>query len=265
MKFFSDKLDIKRDNLEIRFNCDEQKYMAYSPDGIPVFNLNSSSEKILGKRNKELLMNPELLIKEMRASIDVSRYAKLRELGFPCISFEVLFSARDTDVISLEMSDYLSKLTSEEDVLIGIHRTGDASLDDIANILRYGLVMSKLNGNATNSPIHLMNNVSYYPNNKTIIKELVNADSYKNSLGAILIRIPDEDLAKNIFMIDSETGEFILDPLYVIGFVPVEENGHISEIITLYPPYSGKPFKELDSLYDDRKYARDKKLSVTKK
>lgn len=249
--------DLERDNLEIKFNRIEQKYEAYLPDGRIVYNLSKRTERVLGKKNKELLLDPSLLAREMQCAIDLDRYKKLRDLGYSCNSFEVLFSDRVTDVMSNEIASYLKELTSEEDVLIGIHRTGNASLDDIANILRYGLTMTTLNGSTTNSPIHLMNNVSYYPNNDTIIKELINADAYKNSLGAILIRIPDDDLSKNIFMIDSETGQFILDPLYVIGFVPVEEDGKISEIITPYPPFPGKPFKNIDSLYDERNYARD--------
>ena len=248
--------DIKKDNLEIKFNPIEKKYVAYLPTGEIVFNLSKRSEKILGKKNKELLLNPELLEKEFGESLILERYKKLKDLGYLCNSFEVLHSDRGNECISSEMADFLNTLVNEEDVLIGIHRTGSCSLDEIASILRYGLFMTTLNGSTTNSPIHLMNNVSYYPNNATIIKELINADAYKNSLGAILIRIPDEDLSRNIFMIDSESGQFILDPLYIIGFIPVEENGKISEIITPYPLVADKPFKDISSLYDERSYAK---------
>ena len=247
--------DIKKDNLEIKFNPIEKKYLAYLPSGEIVFNLSRRSEKDLGKKNKEFLLNPDLLEKELGKSLTLERYKKLKELGYLCNSFEVLYSERGKECISSEMADFLNTLVNEEDVLIGIHRTGSASLDEIADILRYGLFMTTLNGSTTNSPIHLMNNVSYYPSNATIIKELINADEYKNSLGAILIRIPDEDLSKNIFMIDSESGQVILDPLYIIGFVPVEENGKISEIITPYPLVAGEPFKDISSLFDDRNYA----------
>ena len=248
--------DIKNDNLIIKFNHIEKKYVACLPTGEVVFNLNRRSEKILGKKNKELLLNPKLLESELGNALALERYKKLKDLGYQCNSFEVLYSEHGSECISSDMAIFLDKLVNEEDVLIGIHRTGNCSLDEIANILRYGLVMTTLNGSTTNSPIHLMNNVSYYPTNATIIKELINADAYKKSLGSILIRIPDEDLSKNIFMIDSESGQFILDPLYIIGFVPVEKNGKISEIITPYPLTSGEPFKNISTLYDERNYAR---------
>lgn len=251
------KLDINNDKLKIKFNRGELKYMAYLPDGTPVFNLNARSRLALGKKNKELLMNPILLNSEMQSSMNFSRYDKLNALGFPCDSFEVLYSTRDSDMMASEMIEYLRKLTSEEDVLIGIHRTGQASLSDIENILRYGLVMTGLNNYAVNSPINLRENVSYYPNNETIIKELINADTYKNSLGAILIRIPDEELDQNIFMVDTESLNVILDPMYIVGFVPVGPDGYISEIITPYQPADAAPFKNIDSLYEERTYARD--------
>lgn len=263
MNLNTNKLDIEQDNLCVKFNCGEQKYMAYLPDGTIVTNLSDKSNKFLGKKNKELLTSPWLLGEEMKSSVDIDRRNKLVDLGYPCTSFEVLFSERETDSISDEVLQYLRELTAEDDVLLGIHRTGNCSLDDIASILRCGLEITRLNGNTTNSPIHLINNVSYYPNNETIIKELLNADTYKNSLGAILIRIPDEDLSKNIFMIDSESGTFILDPKYIVGFVPVGPNGEISEIIA---PYTyGSPFKGLDALYEERKYAKDEDSVGTSK
>ena len=259
---FSDKKDIRRDNLEIKFDPREQIYKAYLQDGTLVTNLTGNSIRILGKMNKELLLRPELLAKEMRVSIDSLRVQKLKDLGYACTSFEVLFSERDNDTyMTDEMKSFLENLTSEDDVLIGVHRTGRASIDDIAYMLRGGITMTRLNGSTTNSAIHLMNNVSYYPNNETIIKELVNADSYKDSLGSILIRIPDDDLSKNIFLIDSETCDLILDPQYIVGFVPVEVNG-ISEIITPYPPENG-PFRGLNSLYEDKKYVRDSFEQIT--
>lgn len=130
-------------------------------------------------------------------------------------------------------------------------------MSNIENILRYGLVIAELNGYVVNSPINLRENVSYYLNNGTIIKELINADSYKNSLGAFLIRIPDKELDQNIFMIDTEFLNVILDPVDIVGFVPVSPKGYISEIINPYPPTDGDLFKNVDSFCEERTYARD--------
>lgn len=78
--------------------------------------------------------------------------------------------------------------------------------------------MIRLNDYAVNSPINLRENVGYYPNNETIIKELINADTYKNSLRAILIRILDEEIDQNMFMIDTESLNIILDPIVYCSF-----------------------------------------------
>ena len=64
-----------------------------------------------------------------------------------------------------------------------------------------------------------------------IIKELMYADEYKDSKGSILIRIPDYDLDKNIFVID-DNGRTRLNPKYIVGYVPVYENHHLESIIT---------------------------------
>lgn len=50
-------------------------------------------------------------------------------------------------------------------------------------------------------------------------------------LRGILIEIPDEDLEQHCIFI-KEDGRLKLDPKYILGFVPLEENHHISRIIT---------------------------------
>ena len=46
---FSDKKDIRRDNLEIKFDPREQIYKAYLQDGTLVTDLTGNSIRILGK------------------------------------------------------------------------------------------------------------------------------------------------------------------------------------------------------------------------
>lgn len=64
----------------------------------------------------------------------------------------------------------------------------------------------------------LQNNVSYYVDNKTIIKELIYANHFKNSKGSILIRIPDNDLLGNISILDKDGGTR-LNPKYIVDYV----------------------------------------------
>ena len=158
-------------------------------------------------------------------------FIKLKSLGFSCDSFEYLGPAQGT--MSREMEALLSRLISEENVLLGIHRIGDNdSKEKIEDILTNGLEITGHLGGVAQSNKELKNNVSYYPNNKTIIKELMYADKYKNSKGSILIRIPDEDLKQNIF-INTSDGETRLNPKYIVGYVPVYKNHHLELITTL--------------------------------
>lgn len=88
----------------------------------------------------------------------------------------------------------------------------------------------------------LRNNVSYYPDNTTIIKELMYADTYKESIGSILIRIPDYDLRENIFITDIN-GLIRLNPKYNVGFVPVN-NHKIERILKAEDLEMSKPIND---------------------
>ena len=264
MSLFSNKLDIKKNFLQIRFDGNLEKYVACFKDGTVCTTLNRKSIKLLNNKNTLLAENPTLLEQEKRSFAETERFHKLKELGFICNSFETLSSSRTTECISQDVLEYLNTLTSEDDVLIGIHRTGFANLDKIADILKRGLVITHRGESTTNSDISLENNVSYYSDNKKIIKELINADEYKQSLGSILIRIPDNELLNNIFLIDVEAEEFILDPKFIIGFVPVGPNGSIKEIIS-DNPIEKDFFKDISTLYEEREYARYSNNSQNKK
>ena len=264
MSLFGNKFDIKKNFLQIKFDSNLEKYVACFRDGTVCTTLNRRSMKMLNNKNALLSEEPTLLEQEKKSFAETERFHKLKELGFICNSFEALSSSRTTDCISEEVLEYLNALTSEENILIGIHRTGFANLDKIADILKRGLVITRRGGSTTNSDINLENNVSYYSDNKKIIKELVNADCYKQSLGSILIRIPDNELLSNIFLIDVESEEFILDPKFIIGFVPVGPNGSIKEIISANP-LEKDFFKGIDALYQEREYAIHTNNSQAKK
>ncbi len=115
----------------------------------------------------------------------------------------------------------------------GVHRVGDASVDDIKDMLENGIIMSGHQGSGgyTNNLV-LSNNVSYFADNRTIVKELMYANAYKNSPGSILVEIPDDDLTKGSLYITDKDGVVRLNPKYNLGFVPVGKTHHLSGIIT---------------------------------
>jgi len=230
MGLFSKKYDKVNDSLRFEFDSKTQKYFTMHGDAVvPYERLNNKTKKLLDVKNEELITNPTLLNAELEKVRIRERFKKLYELGYPCHSFEYL--GLNNGTMSKEMEIYLNGLLYEEDVLLGIHRVGQHTTnEDIEDILTNGLIMTGHLGGAANHEISLSNNVSYYPTNKTIIKELMYADQYKNSIGSILIKIPDKDLVGNIYYTDIN-GATRLNPKYILGYVPLEPNHHIETIV----------------------------------
>lgn len=233
MKLFEKKWDIEKDRLRIEFDIDSQTYVPYyGLTKIPYDHLTKKSKKSLEHKQNLLLTDPILLENEKNRIKIKQRYNKLKSLGYDCDCFEYLGPVHGT--MSKEIESYLNDLVKEADVLLGIRRIGtNDSTDKIADILVNGLEITGHTGIVSGggiTPKELKNNVGYYPDNKTIIKELMYADCYKNSSGSILIRIPDEDLSNDIFITD-KNGITRLEPKYIIGYIPIEPNHHIEKII----------------------------------
>lgn len=231
MKLFNKGLDLEKDRLRIEFDLEEMKYIVYQGwNIIPFDKLNKKSQKLLQNRNYGLINNPDLLKQEINTAKIKLRFDKLKSMGYSCDSFEYLGENKGT--MSKKMEEYLTRLTSEENILLGIHRVGqEASMQKINDILTNGLLMTGHLDGAAQINKDLKQNVSYYPDNKTIIKELMYADTYKNSKGSFLIRIPDDDLKGNIYIKDTN-GSIRLNPKYILGYIPLEENHHIEKVIT---------------------------------
>ncbi len=233
MYLFKKKWDYKKDSIWMGFILEKKQYSYYySGKEISYKYLNRRTKKNLDDENKKLKDNPILMEEKIKESIQAKKIRErsdyLEAKGYSCESFE--YSGDGTGTMSKEMESFLTNLTTKEKVLIGIHRVGGCTFDGIKDILINGLIISGHLGSGVVSSVSLSDNVSYYPDNKTIIKELMYADLYKGSEGSILIEIPDEDLEKEICFED-ENGFKRLNPKYIIGFVPVEENHHISKII----------------------------------
>lgn len=258
MLFFGGKEKKSDEELNVRYHPGDMKYLPCDENGnyISIEQLTGAQAALLAEKNKALA-NPILLRQAMLESSRADRARQLAAMGFDTCCWEVLGTTRSTESISPEIRKWLDEIVAEENVLIGVHRTGEAKLEHIADILCGGLIINPKDKGGAFSSIALGNNVSYYSNNETVVKELLCADEWRDSLGSILIRIPDEQLLGNIFMIDSEDGTFYLDPKYIIGFVPLGSNGKITEVISSnYYDGGGKPFiKPLTAIYDDREYA----------
>ena len=152
----------------------------------------------------------------------------LEAKGINCHSFEYLGEVKGTVAPNLEV--FLNNLVDKENMIVGIHRVGRCKDEDIKDILENGLILTgHLSSGAKSFTSSLSDNISFYPNNRTIIKELMYADCYKSSRGSILVLIPLDKLNDTCYA--DENGFLRLRPEYIVGFVSVYENHHIKNII----------------------------------
>lgn len=236
MAIFSKKYDLYNDRLMRRYSPEDGYYYVKVIDGkiekIDNSSLNAKTKKALLNDNKELLKNPELLETEYKRFKSAKRAQKLSDLGYMCNSFSYLGPCEGK--LSIMMEDYLSKLVAEEDVLLGIHRVKESTPVEevIPDILENGLIIFGHFNGAVESDKDLSTTVSYYSDNETIITELMYANEYKNASGSILVRIPDEDLKdpSKIYITDGYTVR--VNPVYILGFVPVTSDHYVDRIIT---------------------------------
>lgn len=235
MGLFDKKLDIKDDFLMRKFRPDKGYYYVKS-DGkvfyeVGIDKLNRKSLKELKRANILLQEDRELLERELYQYKISKRFDKLKSLGFSTIGFEYLGPVNGT--ISPMLRKELEELVSEENVLVGIHRTKrDILVDDISDILNNGLRIDGHMGGMVVSEKRLSDTVSYYPDNRTVIKEAMYANAYKNSSGSIIIRIPDEDLADKSKVYISDENGVRVNPKYILGYIPVTTDHHIDRMYT---------------------------------
>ena len=73
------------------------------------------------------------------------------------------------------------------------------------------------------------------------LKEVMNAHAYKESKGSVVVRIPDEDLKGNIYVVN-EHGNYCLNPKYIVGYFESDEKHNVLSV--------RKPQKQENKAYD---------------
>jgi len=244
MGLFSKKYDYERDGLRYEFDLGEDKYCFYK-NGVRLSDkeISLASRRFLKKKNN---LTPDE--KEQRRAVARNVRAqeedrikrkeaidKRREAGIDLKydSFEV--DSTEQPKFSEEVRTYLDDLTSEEkdgEYVLGIHRIG-VSEEHLADIFNQGIkVQGHMMGAAKGIP-ELKNTVGYYPSNRTIMKEVAYAYAYRQSKGSIVVKIPKEDIASNnIYVTDEEGKDMYLNPKYIVGYFPIEEDRTVATIVT---------------------------------
>ena len=229
MGIFDKKYDLEKDRLRIEFDLNQCKYVIYYGQQLLSYDsLNRKTKKVLDEKNVKLYNDSNLYQSEMERAKRLERFKKLRSMGFTPGGFQC---GGQGGTVSQNVGEYFNKLLQEENVLLGIHRIGaDDSI--ITDVLTNGLIMSGHSGSGASSYVNLGDNVGFWEDNSIAINELMYTDKYKNSKGSFLIRIPDSDLKGNIYIQYSD-GTIRLNPKYIVGYVPVEPNHHISRLIQI--------------------------------
>lgn len=244
MGLFSKKYDYERDGLRYEFDLEQDKYCFYK-NGVRLSDkeISLASRRFLKKKNA---LTPD--VKEQRRAVArnvraqeedrIKRKAaieKRREAGIDLKygSFEV--DSIEQPKFSEEVRTYLDDLTSEEkdgEYVLGIHRIGDSE-EHLGSIFSQGIkVQGHMMGAAKGTP-ELENTVGYYPSNRTIMKEVAYAYVYKQSRGSIVVKIPKEDvISNNIYVTDEDGKNMYLNPKYIVGYFPIEEDRTVTTIVT---------------------------------
>ena len=244
MGIFKKKYDYEYDSLRYEFDLKEDKYCFYK-NGKRLENneINLKSRRFLKKKNnlteeqKQDRRNVAKLVKKQeqdrikrKEAIDKRRDAGM-DLNYG--SFEVDSNAEPR--FSEDVRIYLEDLTSEEkdgEYVVGIHRIGPSEYH-LENLFNQGIkVQGHMMGAAKGTP-DLGNTVGYYPSNKTVMKEVAYAYAYKDSKGSILVKIPKEDIiSNNIYVTDEEGKNMYLNPKYIVGYFPVEDDRTVVQMVT---------------------------------
>ena len=174
--------------------------------------------------------------------------------------------------MSEELGMELDRLFSDDDYIVGIHRTGYSIVDEemLNEIFNGGLINNgHIMQGAMSGNLDIENTVSFYTDFPVLVDQLKKSFGYKNSQGSIIIRIPKSYIGKKdgeIKPIYYKTNGIVrLLPEFVYGFVPVDSEGKLGKIIR-NPNYSD--LHELDNdnlLYDERGISKARREGINLK
>lgn len=110
-----------------------------------------------------------------------------------------------------EIGEELEKLFSDEDYVLGIHRT-DLYVDQIQNwVFTNGLKNRSTEYSST------VQEFSHFP---LMLHEIMYCNYYKNSQGCVIVRLPKDQKLPIYFVND---GQYYILPEYIYGYIEVED------------------------------------------
>lgn len=243
MGIFSKKYDYEIDGIRYEFDLKEDRYCFFKDDKIIENDkMNLRSKRFLKNKNRMTEQQKEenrkiaMIVKKNKEESEKIKKAiedrKNNGIDLNYSSFEVMTTKEPK--LSKDVKMYLDDITCQKEndkYVVGIHRIGSTE-EHLESILNSGiLIQGHMMGAAKGKP-ELNNTVSVYPLNETIVKEVGFAYTYKDSKGSVVVKIPKEDIvSKNIYITDDNKNTY-LDPKYIIGYFPIEEDKTVDKIVT---------------------------------
>lgn len=147
----------------------------------------------------------------------------------------------DFGYMSVSLGREIESLFQDESYIVGIHRTGYSEVDNeyLKEIFNHGLInnMDLLQGgiHIDKDYLDIKKTVDLFYDPILLNGALKTANRYKASAGSIIIKIPKSYLGiedgeiKPIYYKDGVSTKLL--PEYIYGYVPVDKNGTLEEII----------------------------------
>ena len=221
------------------------------------------------KKSKDLSSVRKKLIKDLSYDHGYSILRSSKSLKEHEFLFELSKNYDEYGFMSQSLGDELDELFLDDNYSIGIHRTGYTNIDDemLNKIFNEGLINNghiMSGGMSGNTDID--KTVSIYEDFPLLNGQLKSAAGYKNSKGCIVVKIPKSYLGKKDGDVKpiyyQKRGIMMLLPEFIYGYIPVEKQGVLGEIIR-NPRYKETHDLDCDNLfYEDSVLIKSRKIGI---
>lgn len=158
--------------------------------------------------------------------------------------------------MSQELGEELEQLFMDEDCVMGIHRTGEISVnEDLLNdIFSKGLINSgkSMQTGIKDKSYDIENTVSIFNKFQYLISQIKSAHGYKSSDGCIILKIPKSciglDTNNPLSLYNIIDGKCYIKPEFIYGYIPVDFQGNVGNIV--HNPNYNKHMEFDNQVYD---------------
>ena len=158
--------------------------------------------------------------------------------------------------MSKELGEELEKLFMDENCVIGIHRTGETSVNEsiLQDIFSNGLINGgkSMQLGSNSDSFNIENTVSIFNKFQYLISQIKASHGYKSSDGCIILKIPKSCLGLDsnnpLPLYNIKDGKCYINPAFIFGYVPVDFKGNVGNIV--HNPNYNNQYEYHSQIYD---------------